>query len=71
MTAPFICETIDSRYKGENKQIIEHDRKTNNVAEEKKNIKGKNIYIKLSTQTNIREMMQNRASMKTGVNIML
>ena len=35
VTAPFIYKTIDSRYKGDNKQIKKQDKKTNNVEEKK------------------------------------
>ena len=64
-TTPYICKTIDSRYKGENKQIIKKDKqdkqtnRTNRQTDKQTNrqtmwqkIRGK-IQIKLSTQTYI------------------
>ena len=49
MTTLFICKTVDSRYKRENKQIIKQDRSTNNLTGNKEYKRKK----KLSRRTNL------------------
>jgi hypothetical protein len=51
---------IDSRYKGENKQIIKQDKQTNNVAEKKRENTNKTI------NTNKHIMIKNTDVINTG-----
>jgi hypothetical protein len=59
---PYICKTINSRYKGENKQITKQDKQTNNVAEKKRENTNKTI----NTNIHIEEMIRNTDVIKTG-----
>jgi hypothetical protein len=53
---------IDSRYKGENKQIIKQDKQTNNVAEKKRENTNKTI----NTNKHIQAMIRNTDIINTG-----
>ena len=66
MTATFIYKTIDSRYKGETKQIIEqYERRT--MWQKKKRIKKrKNINKTINTNKHIQVMIRNTGPIKTG-----
>ena len=61
-TTLYICKTMDSRYKGENKQIIKQDKKRNNVAEKKRENTNKTI----NTNKHIQVMIRNTDVIKTG-----
>ena len=53
---------MDSRYKGENKQIIKEAKKRNNVAEKKRENTNKTI----NTSKHIQVMIRNTDVIKTG-----
>ena len=59
---PYMCKTINSRYKGENKQITKQDKQTNNVAEKKRENTNKTI----NTSKHIQVMIRNTNVIKTG-----